>query len=81
MAAIRRLGLSRGSFSPDYILARPYALAIAYLIPLGILLATLWVRKRLAPPYRHWTIALILVAIVDFCFTLTFAGGPGSSIY
>src|SRR6185503_21078749 len=29
MEAIQWLGLSKGSFSPDYILARPYALAIA----------------------------------------------------
>jgi hypothetical protein len=43
MVAIQHLGLSRGSFSPDYILARPYALAIAYLIPLSILLVQLGV--------------------------------------
>ncbi len=81
MVAIHRLGLSRGSFSPDYNLARPYALAITYLIPLSILLTTLWVRKRMVPPYRRWTTVLILVAILDFCFTLFFAGGPGLSIY
>ncbi len=81
MTAIQRLGLSRGSFSPDYILARPYALAITYLLTLGILIATVWVRTRKAAPYRHWSYVLIIVAFLDYWFTLIFAGGPGLSIY
>src|SRR5262245_26752258 len=32
MKGVTLLGFSSGSFSPDYILARPYALIIAYLI-------------------------------------------------
>src|SRR3954468_21215999 len=32
MPALGPLGRSRGSFSPDYMTARPYALAIAYLV-------------------------------------------------
>jgi hypothetical protein len=81
MAAIQHLGLSRGSFSPDYILARPYALAIAYLIPLSVLLATVRVRTQMAAPYRVWSYVLIIVAFLDYGFTLIFAGGPGLSIY
>src|SRR4029078_5978016 len=37
MEAITFLDFSRGSCSPDYILARPYALAIAYLIPMAVI--------------------------------------------
>ena len=74
-------GLSRGSFSPDYAMARPYALAIAYLIPLGVLLPVLWVRTRMAPPFGRWTCVLIIIALLDFFLTLVFAGGPGFTIY
>src|SRR4051812_844377 len=37
MEAMKLLGSSRGSFSPDYILARPYALALVYLIPMAVI--------------------------------------------
>lgn len=79
MELIARLGLSSGSFSPDYIAARPYALAIAYLIPLCILLPTIWLRTRTA--HLGWTCILLIVAALDFCLMLVFAGGPGLTIY
>ncbi len=79
MELIARLGLSSGSFSPDYIAARPYGLAMAYLIPLGILLPTIWLRTRTVS--LGWTSVLLIVSVVDFCFTLIFAGGPGLSVY
>lgn len=79
MELIARLGLSRGSFSPDYIAARPYGLAMAYLIPLGILLPTIWLRTRTVS--LGWTCVLLIVSAGDFCFTLIFAGGPGLSVY
>jgi hypothetical protein len=81
MVVIRALGLSRGSFSPDYIMARPYALVIAYLIPLGIILGVVWVRTRMEKPYRWWVWVLLIMAGVDFGLTLYFAGGPGLTIY
>jgi hypothetical protein len=45
--AIRMLGLSPGSPSPEQIMARPYALVAAYLIPFGLLLLIAWMRTRL----------------------------------
>jgi hypothetical protein len=75
------LGLSRGSFSPDWTAARPYALAVAYLVPLTILLAVVWRRTRFAPPIRVWIWMLLLVAFADFLMTLRFANGPGLTIY
>ncbi len=81
MEAMRTLGVSQGSFSPDYIVARSYALTITYVIPLGILFATQWVRTRMGLPYRRWSCILLLVAALDFCFIVVFAGGPGFTIY
>ncbi|MCI0348222.1 MAG: hypothetical protein L0Z53_02255 [Acidobacteriales bacterium] len=79
MELIARLGFSSGSFSPDYIAARPYGLAMAFLIPLGILLPTIWLRTRTVS--LGWTCVLLIVSAVDFCVTLIFAGGPGLSVY
>lgn len=81
MVTIKKSGLSAGSFSPDYGMARPYALAIVYLIPLCLLLATVWVRTKLTRPYRRWMCATLVFALLDFWFTLRFAGGPGLSFY
>lgn len=81
MQAIRWLGLSRGSFSPDYTLARPYGLAIAYLFPLAVLATVVWMRTRMAPPYRRLTIALLVVAAIDFAATLYFAHQRYLTIY
>jgi hypothetical protein len=81
MEAITMLGWSQGSFSPDYIAARPYALAIAYLLPLGLLLAVIWARTRMAHPYGVWACVLLMVATLDFWCTLALAGGPGLSVY
>jgi hypothetical protein len=81
MRAIAALGLSRGSYSPDYAAAGPWALAIVYLAPLAVLLGLLWVRTRPAQPVRFWACLLLVAAAVDFCFTLRFASGPGLTIY
>lgn len=81
MPALRAMGLSRGSFSPDYMLVRPYALAIAYLIPLGLVLAPLWIRTRLARSYRRWVWILLAAAMFDYCLTLLFASTRGLTIY
>lgn len=81
MSVMGPLGLSRGSYSPDYIAARPYALAIAYLVPLVVLLAIVWLRRRRVAPYLRWTCVLLVAAVVDFVFTLVFVGGPGPTLY
>jgi hypothetical protein len=81
MPVIRMLGLSRGSFSPDYSVARPYALAIVYAVPLAIVFACVRGRGETARPYRRWSLALLLLAVIDYCLTLRIAGGPGLSIY
>jgi hypothetical protein len=80
VAYMRAHGLSKGSPSPDSIAARPYALAITYLVPLGALLGLVALRTGLAP-HRRWVVALVAVAALDFYLTLTLAGGSGFTIY
>lgn len=81
MKMISTLHLSRGSASPDFVMARPYALAIVYLVPLAILLGTLWGATRFARPYGRLTVALLAVVAVDFCFTLTFGSTRFLTVY
>lgn len=75
------LGLSRGSFSPDWTLARPYALAVVYMVPLAVWLTMIARRTGMQPPHRYWAIAVVVLAIIDYAMTLLLAGGPGLSIY
>lgn len=81
MPALTALGWSRGSFSPDYIMLRPYALALAYLIGLFFVYTILALRTRLRPPYRRWALILLALAAVDYILTLYFANSRGLSIY
>jgi hypothetical protein len=82
MPAIRALGWSRGSFSPDFLLARPYALGLAYgLFLSAILLAALWGRRGRFHAGRVGLLILLGLAAVDFAMLLYFGGGPGLSIY
>jgi hypothetical protein len=81
MPAIKGMGVSRGSFSPDWGLARPYALAAAYLMALGPGLIIVWVRARAVGQRRVWVWVVVLAAVVDFFCTLWFGGGPGLTIY
>ena len=79
--AIRLLGLSKGSYSPDWSNAGPWALAIAYLTVPGLLICLVCVRMGMKGRYRKWIAILAAVALVDYVMTLTFARGPGLSIY
>lgn len=81
MPAIKMLGLSRGSVSPDYGMAGPYALAAAYLLLLGPVLTTAWVRARKTGHRSIWPWILVSAAIIDACCLLRFGRGPGLTIY
>ncbi|HYN64367.1 MAG TPA: hypothetical protein VES36_07170 [Candidatus Limnocylindrales bacterium] len=81
MPGISALGLSKGSFSPDFVLARPYALAIAYLIPVAGVLVVAWVRTRLVRPYRIWAWLVLVAAVLDYVLTLKFATQPALTVY
>jgi hypothetical protein len=81
MPAIRRLGLSRGSFSPDYIMARPYALAITYLVPLIVVVAVVGLRTRMTRPFARLIAILLALAAVDYALTLLLADAAGLTMY
>ncbi len=81
MVAIRRLGWSRGSFSPDFIAARPYALAIAYAVPLIVVIVPIWVRTRLVHPYRGLVALLLIAAGLDFAYTIVYGSQGSLSLY
>lgn len=84
MPIVSAAGWSRGSFSPDYIMARPYALAIAYVMLLGFVFVALGVGRRVmrspGVPWR-WVGITLIAAAVDFAAMLWLAGGPGLTIY
>ncbi|MEX0886939.1 MAG: hypothetical protein WD009_10920, partial [Phycisphaeraceae bacterium] len=76
MPIIRVLGMSAGSFSPDYIAARPYGLLLAYLLPALAVVGALWVCRATARPTRRWLLVLLAVGVLDYCFVMLFAAGP-----
>ena len=81
MQLIQLLGLSYGSASPDYLMARPYGLALAYLLPLGIVLVMFWLRNQKSRS-RLWPVwALVTVTFVDYVMTLIFADQRFLTIY
>lgn len=81
MSAIRQLGWSKGSFSPDYLTARPYALAIAYLVVLVLVIVPIAIRTRLVKPFSWLILALLIVAGLDFIDTLIFGTQRSFSLY
>jgi len=81
MVAIRRLGWSRGSFSHDYIAASPYALAIAYAIPMIVVIVPIWVRTRLVHPYRGLVALLLIAAGLAFSCTIVYGSQRSLTLY
>lgn len=72
MKAAIELGWSRPSpidGSPVWPYSVAVAMVISYLVPLAIALGVIGWRTRLAQPYRVWTVALLIVAALDFCLT------------
>ena len=82
MEAIAFLGFSRGSFSPDYILARPYALALAYLIPMAFIGVASLRRCRFRDERLGFVaVALLVMGVIDYVCTLIFSDGRFLTIY
>jgi hypothetical protein len=83
MPLIQDLGLSRGSHSPDLTLASPFAMALVCLVPMLLLLAlSLW-RRDFIRRHIRLVAAVVVLAIIDFGWTLIFANAwnGGLSIY
>jgi len=81
MPGMKYFGVSSGMYSPDYISARPYALALVYLLPLAGVILLVRIRRGFIAPYRAWVWGLVLAAVVDFFLTMYFRAQPGLTIY
>jgi hypothetical protein len=82
MSGIKWAGLSSGSFSPDYIAARPYGLAIVYLAVVLTVISIGWYRSCFnSPQARRLLWVFLTVAFADYFWTLCWSGGPGFTIY
>lgn len=75
MPLIDALGLSSGSFSPDYMMARPYALLLTYAIA-GLVVLGVLALSRSSASHRRWAIVLALLAIVDYWLIMRFGEWP-----
>jgi hypothetical protein len=82
LPVILHCGFSRGSFSPDYSLAGPYALAITYLIPVVIVGSIALYRRRSIPRQeRLLVLAFLVAASVDYVVTLIVATGRSPNLF
>lgn len=76
LAEVQRLGLSRGSRSPDYIMTHGWAMGIMLIVPALLLTAVLLLAPRV--PYRRVLIGILLSAaafdaMVTWWFDNTFS--------
>jgi hypothetical protein len=82
MPLIGMLGLSKGSFSPDYIMARPYGLLLVYLVPAGIIIGYAIGSVEARRTKRGMLILAMVILCADYVCTMIFgAGPPGITIY
>ena len=81
MPAIKQLGYSSGSFSPDWTRGKPFGLALAYLLLLPPILAVLWRRTRGSTVHRRWILIVIALAVLDFCMVLLWSPSHGATLY
>ena len=77
----KKLNISKGSFSPDYEFARPFALIIVYAFPLLILMFfyTLFVKDKKGTV--KYVLILLFFAVLDCLYTLYFSHTPSLTIY
>ena len=76
----KELNISKGSFSPDYGLARPYALSIIYIIPLLILVFYALCIKNKKESGKY-LLFFLFFSTLDYLFMLHFSHTPGLTIY
>lgn len=81
MPAIKSLGFSHGSFSPDYTLARPYGLLLTYAIPVVLAGASLLLPGCCGDRSRRLVLWLLLALAVDAVCTWFLTAQRGLSLY
>jgi hypothetical protein len=73
------LGFSQVGYSEDFFVARPYALAVVYLIPM-LVIGTIVLRRR-DEKLRRAAIWFFVAGVVDYAFTLWFAKARYLTVY
>jgi hypothetical protein len=81
MEVIKILGWSKGSFSPDYIMARPYGLGLAYSFPLIIGSLSLLLPGCSLGRHRRLMLIFFTVLLLDGVFTYVFTDRRSLSLY
>jgi hypothetical protein len=71
MSAMNGLGLSRGSFSPDYMATHGWAMGIMTVAP-ALLLVLVLARLRRLPNKRRLILAVLVCAVMDAVVTFLF---------
>jgi hypothetical protein len=80
MEVIKMLGYSKGS-SPDYVMARPYGLGLAYSIPLILVSLSLLLPGCSSGRHRRLTLIFFAALMVDGVATYVFADRRSFSLY
>jgi hypothetical protein len=81
MEAIKSLGLSKGSFSPDFIMARPFGLGLAYSVPIILVSLSLLIPACATRIHRQWALIFFVTLMVDYVFTYIFAARRSLTLY
>lgn len=81
MDAIKLLGLSKGSFSPDFITARPFGLGLAYSIPIIVVSLSLLIPGCSSSRHRRWALIFFTALMADCVFTHIFASTRSLTLY
>jgi hypothetical protein len=81
MEAIKAMGLSKGSFSPDYIMARPFGLGLAYSIPIILVSLSLLLPGCASSSHRRLAIIFIAALLIDGLVTYFLADRHSLSMY
>ena len=77
----KKLNTSKGSFSPDYEFARPFALIIVYTFPLLILMSYYALIVKDKKGAWKYVLVLLFFSVIDYFYTLYFSHTPSLTIY
>ena len=77
----KKLNISKGSFSPDYEFARPFALIIVYAFPLLALMLSYALFIKDKKGSGKYILVLLFFSVLDYFYTLYFSHTPSLTIY
>jgi hypothetical protein len=81
MRVLAPMGFSGGWYSPNWMLARPWALAVVYVVPLTLILTIVAFRRGTGHPWRKWLVFAAVLGVVDYFITLAFGSTRALTMY